>query len=168
MSLESHYWIITEQPFIKKQLRRPLDTDHIKTHEKGCLKQDSKPWTLFDVVGYCDIFTNHAIAGYCIIQSYQLNIVLRLSFLKALWDSKVTSLVVLGVTGPNWRICHAFIYDAIDVEISHFTILTVFALMCFEVQNDNITLQSWKERLIFLFLFSINFCVILVTLAFPD
>ena len=54
-------------------------------------------------------------------------------------------------------------YDAIDVEISHFKVLNVFALMCFEVQNDNITLESRKERSTLLFQFSSNICVALVT-----
>ena len=80
-----------------------------------------------------------------------------LSFLKAQCHSKVTGSVVVDVTGANWKICNAFIYDAIDVEISHFTILDVFALMCFEVQNDNIMLQSRKERLIVLILSVLTF-----------
>ena len=73
------------------------------------------------------------------------------------------SSVVLDVTVSNWKICHPIICDAIGVEISHFIALSVFALVCFEVQNDYITLQSRKESLIALFLSSSNFYVVLVT-----
>ena len=62
------------------------------------------------------------------------------------------SSVVLDVTVSNWKICHPIICDAIGVEISHFIAQSVFALVCFEVQNDYITLQSRKERLIVPFL----------------
>ena len=48
--------------------------------------------------------------------------------------------------GASLKICHAFTQcKAIDVEIRHLTLLDVFALMCFEFQNDNITLQSHRE-----------------------